>query len=74
MTRRVTAREQLFEPSAAVTHATVDLVAFLTCYVSLCTRSQADKDTLAAKSFKVTDALRATRANFDAAPAANGAA
>ena len=59
---------------AAVTHATVDLVAFLTCYVSLCTRSQADKDTLAAKSFKVTDALRATRANFDAAPAANGAA
>ena len=51
---------------AAVAHATVDLVAFLTCYVSLCQRSKADKDTLASKSFKVTDALRATRANFDA--------
>ena len=50
---------------AAVAHATVDLVAFATCYVSLCRRSKQDKAKLAAKSFKVTDALRATRFSFD---------
>ena len=50
---------------AAVAHATVDLVAFLTCYVSLCRRGRAEKEALARKSFKVTDALRVTRARFE---------
>ena len=41
---------------AAVAHAAVDAVAFVTCYWSLCRRSAADKAKLAARSFKVTDA------------------
>ena len=52
---------------AAVAHAAVDAVAFVTCYWSLCRRSAADKAKLAARSFKVTDALRATRARLEAA-------
>mmetsp|Transcript_1458 Transcript_1458/g.4426 ORF Transcript_1458/g.4426 Transcript_1458/m.4426 type:complete len:326 (-) Transcript_1458:21-998(-) len=52
---------------AAVAHATVDAAAFLTCYVSLCRRSASEKAALAAKSFQVTDALRATRARLETA-------
>ena len=52
---------------AAVAHAAVDAVAFVTCYWSLCRRSAADKAKLAARSFKVTDALRATRARLEVA-------
>ena len=51
----------------ALPHAAVDAVAFVTCYWSLCRRSAADKAKLAARSFKVTDALRATRARLEAA-------
>lgn len=51
---------------AAVSHAVVDVVAFATCYRELCKRPRAEVAALAAKSFKVTDALRATRASFDA--------
>ena len=47
--------------------AQVDAAAFLTCYVSLCRRSASEKAALAAKSFQVTDALRATRARLETA-------